>query len=142
MIKEAQKQHIKVILLTPTPDLTEDISDDNSPLEQHSRQIRHLAHDYKTGLIDSYATFKEKRKNGEDLKMYMSQSNHPNEKGHHVVAGLILNYFFDEAKWNEYHQKQTMKIMKKVADWQLMNFENQVTERLPMGKFACLLGMD
>ena len=56
----------------------------------------------------------------------MSQSNHPNEKGHHVVAGLILNYFFDEAKWNEYHQKQTMKIMKKVADWQLMNFENQV----------------
>ncbi|WP_052356190.1 glycoside hydrolase family 88 protein [Bacteroides timonensis] len=126
MIKEAQKQHIKVILFTPTPDLTEDILDDNSPLEQHSRQIRRLAHAYKTGLIDSYATFKEKRKNGEDLKIYMSQSNHPNEKGHHVVAELILNYFFNETQWNEYYQKQTVKIMKKVADWQLMNFENQV----------------
>ncbi len=62
MIKEAQKQNIPIILLTPTPDLTEDILDDKSPLEQHSRQIRRLAHDYKTGLIDCYATFKEKRK--------------------------------------------------------------------------------
>ena len=126
MIKEAQKQNIPIILLTPTPDLTEDILDDNSPLEQHSRQIRRLAHDYKTGLIDSYATFKEKRKNGEDLKIYMSQSNHPNEKGHQVVTRLILNYFFEEAQWNEYCQNQTMTIMKKIADWQLMNFENQV----------------
>ena len=126
MIKEAQKQNIPIILLTPTPDLTEDILDDKSPLEQHSRQIRRLAHDYKTGLIDCYATFKEKRKNGEDLNIYMSQSNHPNEKGHRVVTKLILNYFFEEAQWNEYCQKQTMTIMKKVADWQLMNFENQV----------------
>ena len=39
MIKEAQKQNIPIILLTPTPDLTEDILDDKSPLEQHSRQL-------------------------------------------------------------------------------------------------------
>lgn len=68
MIKEAQKQNIPIILLTPTPDLTEDILDDKSPLEQHSRQIRRLAHDYKTGLIDCYATFKEKKKKWRKFK--------------------------------------------------------------------------
>lgn len=109
MIREAQKRHIKVILLTPTPDLTEDILNENSLLAQHSRQIRRLAHDYNTGLVDCYASFKEKRKNGEDLKVYMSQYNHPNEKGHRVVAKLILNYFFNEIQWNEYQQKQAMK---------------------------------
>lgn len=43
----------------------------------------------------------------------MSQSNHPNEKGHRVVTKLILNYFFEEAQWNEYCQKQTMTVMKR-----------------------------
>lgn len=104
MIKKAQKQNIKVILLTSTPDLTEDILNDNSPLNQYNQQIRELAYKYKTGFVDCYASFKEKRKNGEDLKTYMSQSNHPNANGHHIVAELILNYFFDEKQWNEYRK--------------------------------------
>lgn len=98
MIKEAQKQNIPVILLTPTPDLTEDILDDNSLLEQHSRQIRSLAQKYNTGLADCYANFKAKAKDGDSLKTYMSQSNHPNAKGHHVVTKLILDYFVDKAQ--------------------------------------------
>lgn len=95
MIKEALKEGIKVILLTPTPDLAEDITSDITPLEMHSRQIRHLAQKYGTGLVDSYAAFKEMKKNGCELKSFMSQSNHPNQKGHEIVTGLILNYFMD-----------------------------------------------
>lgn len=113
MIKEAQKEKIQVILFTPTPDLTENISDDEALLEKHSCLIRNLACKYGTGLIDSYARFKELKKNGEDLKVYMSQSNHPNEKGHHIVTELILEYFFDMSQWNEYRQLQTTKVTKK-----------------------------
>lgn len=126
MIKEAQKQGVKIILLTPTPDLTENILDDNSPLEQYSNQIRDLSVKYGTGLVDSYATFKQKKKEGEELKELMSQSNHPNEKGHRVVKGLILDYFFDKNQRREYERISTLKIIRKVADWQLMHFESQV----------------
>lgn len=126
MIKEAQEQDIKVILLTPTPDLTEEILDDNAPLDQYSNQIRDLSMKYGTGLVDSYAAFKEKKKNGEKLKAYMSQSNHPNEQGHEVVKKLILDYFFDNHQRKEYNRISTLKIIRKVADWQLMNLESQV----------------
>lgn len=95
MIKEALKEGIKVILLTPTPDLTEDITSDDSPLEIHSRQIRHLAKVYEIGLVDSYAAFREMKKDGIELNSFMSQSNHPNQKGHLVVTELILDYFMN-----------------------------------------------
>lgn len=126
MIEEAQAKHIKVILLTPTPDLKEIILDDQAPLEQYSKQIRALSIKHGTGLVDSYAAFKEKKKNGEDLKTYMSQSNHPNERGHKVVKELILDYFFDNQQWKEYNRISTLEMIRKVTDWQLMNFENQV----------------
>ena len=126
MIKEAQRQGIKVILMTPTPDLTENMLDDNSPLEQYSKQIRDLSVKYGTGLVDSYAAFKQKKKDGEELNAFMSQSNHPNEKGHEVVMELILEYFFDKNQWKEYNRNSTLKTIKKVADWQLMHFESQV----------------
>ncbi|MDR0575053.1 MAG: glycoside hydrolase family 88 protein [Tannerella sp.] len=126
MIKKAQRQGVKVILLTPTPDLTEDILNDNSLLEQYSKQIRDLSVKYGTGLVDSYAAFKQKKKNGEELNALMSQSNHPNAKGHAVVKELILDYFFDKDQWKEYNRNLTLKIIREVADWQLINFENQV----------------
>lgn len=126
MIKEAQRQGIKVILMTPTPDLTENMLDDNSPLEQYSKQIRDLSVKYGTGLVDSYAAFKQKKKDGRELNAFMSQSNHPNEKGHEVVKELILDYFFDKNQWKEYNRNSTLKTIRKVADWQLMHFESQV----------------
>lgn len=89
MIKQALKKGIKVVLMTPTPDLTENILDDNAVLEQHSQQIRELAAKYHIGLVDSYAEFKSLAKQGEDIKKYMSQSNHPNAEGHKVVLKAI-----------------------------------------------------
>jgi lysophospholipase L1-like esterase len=93
MIEAAIDDSVKVILLTATPDISVDILDDQSSLARHSQQIRELAEKYHTGLVDCYAAFREKRKNGEDIVDYMSQSNHPNVKGHEVVRDMIVRWF-------------------------------------------------
>ncbi len=96
MIEKALAKGIKVILLTPTPDLGENILDDNAVLEQHSRQIRQLAVDYNVGLVDSYDAFKKIKQGGGDLTAYMSQGNHPNGEGHKVVKNLIAKYLLEQ----------------------------------------------
>ncbi len=94
MIEKALDSRVKVILLTPTPDTTEDILDDNTLLAKHAEQVRALAEKYHVGLVDSYALFKARAAAGEDIKQYMSQNNHPNAKGHKIVADAILEWFF------------------------------------------------
>ena len=92
MIKEALAYGAKVILMTPTPDLAENILSDKGPLEKHSEQIRQLAVEHNVGLVDSYALFKEIAKT-EDLRPLMAQDNHVNEKGHEIVAEAIVAFF-------------------------------------------------
>ncbi|MFS4417268.1 SGNH/GDSL hydrolase family protein [Maribacter sp. 2307ULW6-5] len=92
MIKEALAQDVKVILLTPTPDLKEDILLEDAPLERHSGQVRELAARFGVGLVDSYGLFREIAK-AEDLKRYMAQGNHVNGKGHAVVSEAIAHFF-------------------------------------------------
>ncbi len=128
MINAALKAKVKIILFTPTPDLTENILNDTIPLEKHSQQIRELAAKYRVGLIDSYAAFKKLKQDGEDLKNYMSQSNHPNEKGHKVVADLIMQWFANADQINTSDVLEVKNIMQRVADWQLANFEAQVAK--------------
>lgn len=94
MVEAALAKGIKVILLTPTPDLRENILDEKTPLAVHAAMIRRLAAEYHVGLVDSYQLFKEKAEKGEDLKAYMSQNNHPNSAGHSCVAGEIMAWFF------------------------------------------------
>ena len=94
MIEAALDKDIKLILLTPTPDLNEDILDLTSPLAAHADMIRKLANEYKVGLVDSYKIFYNKALNGEDLSKYMSQNNHPNPAGHNCVAAEIMTWFF------------------------------------------------
>jgi TonB-dependent starch-binding outer membrane protein SusC len=93
MVKQAIEAKVKVILLTPTPDLREDIKDENSPLAQHSKQIRELAKQYNIPLIDSYLCFKKMVENSVDLNPYMAQNNHINDAGHEIVAKLINPLF-------------------------------------------------
>ena len=92
MIRRALEMDIKVILLTPTPDLSEDILDDETLLAKHSEQVRALAEKYKVGLVDSYQVFKSLAVE-RDLKSYMSQGNHLNELGHDIVANEIIKWF-------------------------------------------------
>lgn len=93
MIKKALKSGIKVILITPSPDLKVDLLEPNNELEQHSNQIIKLSQKYETGLIDSYAQFKKIQEDCDCVADYMSQGNHPNEKGHSLISSEILNYF-------------------------------------------------
>jgi lysophospholipase L1-like esterase len=93
MIKIALKSNIKVILLTPSPDQRVNLSEPNNELEKHSIQIRNLATKYDIGLVDSYNLFRQKVALGENVAHYMSQVNHPNEKGHELIANEILTYF-------------------------------------------------
>jgi lysophospholipase L1-like esterase len=93
MIKAALKKNIKVILLTPSPDMGVDILDSNTVLNQHAEQIKLLSNTFNVGLIDSYALFNEKATSGDPVINYMSQINHPNEKGHRLISNEILRYF-------------------------------------------------
>ncbi len=93
MIKKAQEKNIKVVLLTPSPDLTSDILVTENELAKHAGQIRKLSAKYGVGLVDVYEKFRQIAASGDSLSPYMSQLNHPNEKGHAVIAGEILKYF-------------------------------------------------
>jgi len=92
MIGAALKYGTKIVLLTPTPDLREDILSKNTSLEKHSEQIRHMSETHEVALVDSYALFKKIAKT-KDLKLYMAQNNHINDKGHEVVAQAVFTLF-------------------------------------------------
>ncbi|GAA4307786.1 SGNH/GDSL hydrolase family protein [Compostibacter hankyongensis] len=94
MIRMALRRHIKIILLTPSPDLTVDITKDGNVLEQYADQLIRLSAQYHIGLADSYGSFKTLATAGEDLKSYMAQSNHPNRKGHAVIAAEIMKWLW------------------------------------------------
>jgi acyl-CoA thioesterase I len=93
MIRTALKKKIKIILLTPSPDLSVKLTTPDNELEQFAKQIRAVAEQYHIGLADSYARFKELAEKGEDLGQYMSQSNHPDKEGHQIIAGEVMKYF-------------------------------------------------
>jgi acyl-CoA thioesterase I len=93
MIELCIAENIPVLLLTPTADMKAKLDDANDPLSQHAEQIRRLAAEYHVGLVDSLAQFKGKIKEGDELTALMSQGNHPNRKGHELVAAAALKWF-------------------------------------------------
>lgn len=93
MIRLAKEKGVKVILLTPTADLNARMDDPQDPLAQHAEQVRELAKKHNVGLVDSFAAFKKYVDDGGELKDLMSQSNHPNRKGHDIVSALLLEWF-------------------------------------------------
>jgi acyl-CoA thioesterase-1 len=93
MIHSALKKDIKVILMTPSPDITVDLLKPDNELELFTKQIIALAEEYKIGVVDSYGLFKHLIEEGKDIKTFMAQSNHPNEKGHQLIADGMMAYF-------------------------------------------------
>ncbi len=93
MLGVAKEQNIKVILLTPSPDQSVDYEGTNNELQQHTNQIIRLAKEHQVGLVDSYRAFEFLYKDKAELRKYMSQINHPNEKGHELIAREIVEYF-------------------------------------------------
>jgi len=93
MIEAALKRNVKIILLTPTGDLSAKLDDPHDPLNRHAEQICRLAAEYHVGLVDSLALFKNYVQSGGQLSDLMSQVNHPNRKGHELVAAEIVKWF-------------------------------------------------
>lgn len=93
MIEKCQSHNIKVILLTPTPDIKAKLDDPNDPLNQNADQIRELAATYHVGLVDSLKGFQSQIAAGKKLADLMAQSNHPNRAGHEIVADLLAQWF-------------------------------------------------
>lgn len=67
--------------------------DTTTALYKHTQQINQLAAQYKTGLADSYNAFRKLVAEGNELKIYMSQVNHPNKAGHEIVLKEIMKLF-------------------------------------------------
>jgi lysophospholipase L1-like esterase len=93
MIEKAQAAGAKVILLTPTPDTRVKSDGPADVLRQHAAQVRQLAHDSRTGLVDSIALFDAEVARGTPLADLMSHVNHPNARGHALVAAAVAEWF-------------------------------------------------
>ena len=97
MIEAALGRGAKVILLTPTPDVTqlpEGATAERAPLQEHAAQIRELAAAYGLGLADSLAECEAYvAQPGHHLTDLLSWCNHPNRAGHELVARALLRYF-------------------------------------------------
>ncbi len=98
MIEAAKQNDVKLILLTPTPDLNADINDPADPLALHAEQIRRLAAEHHVALVDSYAAFQRIVLDGGDLSKLMSQPNHPNRKGHELVTKELTKWFLTDTE--------------------------------------------
>ena len=93
MIETALKKKIKIILLSPTPDQRVELLNKETILQQLSNQVVELSKKYEIGLVDNYSTFQNLVISGEKVTDYMSQVNHPNEKGHQLIVDGISKYF-------------------------------------------------
>jgi acyl-CoA thioesterase I len=93
MITQAQDRGVKVLLLTPTPDLSANLESPEDPLNQHAEQVRRLAGEFCVGLVDSLVLFQQFARSGGQVASLMSQVNHPNREGHELVARAMLEWF-------------------------------------------------
>ena len=94
MIDQAMEAEVKILLLTPTPDTsTPALRESNDPLAQHAQQVRDLAATYRVGLVDSFAAFQRYFHKNQSVDDLMSQSNHPNRRGHEIVAEQLIRWF-------------------------------------------------
>jgi len=96
MVIAAKEAHAAVLLLTPTPDMTQRDdaeADERRPLRDHAEQIRQLAMEHQVGLVDSQLAADAYCQHTGELTDLLSWSNHPNRSGHVLVASALLRWF-------------------------------------------------
>jgi lysophospholipase L1-like esterase len=93
MIDSAKKAGIKVILLTPSWDVSVKVDDPNDLLYKHAVQVRELAKKHGVGLADTFDGYVQAMKSGTPMGSLMSQSNHPNRAGHELIVKLLTPWF-------------------------------------------------
>ena len=95
MIQAGLESNAKILLLTPTPDVTLAPTyegDEKGLLTAHADQIRSLAKRNGVGLVDSFQACLNYISGG-DLSDILSWSNHPNRTGHEIVTKELLRWF-------------------------------------------------
>lgn len=92
MINRAKSKGAFVVLMTPSPDDRESITDENSPLAQQTNQLQEIAASENVLLVDVFSFFKSKVINGDSLNSFLSTHNHPNEMGHVIIAEQIISH--------------------------------------------------
>lgn len=93
MISQALDADAKVILLTPSIDSNTNFTSPEDPLCQHAAQVRQLASEHAVGLVDSLGAFQSRVADGTPVKELLSQPNHPNCRGHELIAELFEPWF-------------------------------------------------
>ncbi len=94
MIEKALENNIKVILLTPSWEKSYFEQNDSwKELMLHAEQVRALAEKYGIGLSDSFNVFKKYVENAGDLADLLSHVNHPNRRGHELMAAELAQWF-------------------------------------------------
>ena len=94
MIRKALAQEIKVILCTPTWDMTWNEQNDYwQDLVRQAEPVRALADEYSVGLSDHFAAFERAVTSSADLPPLLSHWNHPSRAGHELCVAELGKYF-------------------------------------------------
>ncbi len=93
MIRLAKQHKIPVVLITPTGDSNAKLNDPADPLCQRAELIRKIAKEENVPLADVFAAWKAELAKGTPIGDLLSQSNHPNLRGHTLAANAILGVF-------------------------------------------------
>ena len=96
MIEKALDRHVRILLMTPTADMScvrDEVAEEWNLLKMHASQICSLADEYVLGLVDSLAAFEKYTQTAGDITDLLSLANHPNRRGHEIVARELLRWF-------------------------------------------------
>jgi lysophospholipase L1-like esterase len=93
MITAAKKAGIPVVLITPTGDSAAKLADPQDPLCRSADLIRRLAREENVLLADVFAAWQAEVAKGTPQTDLLSQSNHPNLRGHTLAAEVIARPF-------------------------------------------------
>jgi acyl-CoA thioesterase I len=91
MIRVARRNHVVVVLLTPTGTVPNDLGDPADPLSIRAEMIRRLGREYGLPVADVSARWQEVVDAGTPKESLLSQYYHPNAAGHQIAATEILS---------------------------------------------------
>ncbi|MEQ4206739.1 SGNH/GDSL hydrolase family protein [Actinopolymorpha sp. B9G3] len=90
MITVARRNHVPLVLLTPTGTVPHDLSNPDDPLSIRAELIRRLGGDYDIPVADVSARWQEALDSGTPKESLLSHYYHPNKAGHELAAAEIL----------------------------------------------------
>ncbi len=94
MISQAQDVGVKLILLTPTWDVWGGLAGTprDDALAGHAQLVRALAAEADVALADPFGGFEQYVAGGGEVADLLSWPNHPNCRGHELVADLLMRW--------------------------------------------------